>query len=89
MKPYDYAEELGRLSAEAPMTDSLYRLAGRSVYEFDKPLIQDHRDIYYEQHYAPAGAQSHAAIEPYLAMFAEADDEIFRRQALGCSIWIL
>ena len=82
MKPFDYAEELARLGIDAPMTDGLYRLAGRSVYEFDKPLIQDHRDIYYEQHYAPAGVQGHAAIEPYLAMFAEENDEVFREQAL-------
>ena len=82
MKPFDYVEELSRLSADAPSADSLYRLAGRTVYEFDKPLIQDHRAIYYEQHHAPAGALSHAAIEPYLAMFAEEDDEAFCEQAL-------
>jgi len=83
MKPYDYAEELSRLSADAPMTDSLYRLAGRTVYEFDKPLIQDHRAIYYEQHYAPSGAPEHAAIEPYLDMFAEEDDAVFCEKALS------
>ena len=83
MKPYDYVEELGRLHADAPVTDGLYRLAGRTVHEFDKPLIQDHRDIYYEQHYAPASATDHAAIAPYLAMFAEESDEVFREKALS------
>lgn len=83
MRPFDYAKELALLSADAPVTDSLYRLAGRSVYEFDKPLIQDHRAIYYEQHYAPVGAQDHAAIEPYLAMFAEENDEVFKEKALS------
>ena len=82
MQPYDYAQELLRLGSGAPGTDSLYRLAGRSVYEFDRPLIQDHRDIYYEQHYAPAGAQGHAAIAPYLDMFAEEDDAAFCEKAL-------
>ena len=83
MKPYDYVEELSRLSADAPMTDSLYRLAGRTVYEFDKPLIQDHRNIYYEQHHAPAGSLSHAGLEPYLAMFAEENDAVFCEKALS------
>jgi len=83
MKPYDYAEELLHLSADAVMTDSLYRLAGRTVYEFDRPLIQDHREIYYEQHYVPSGIEGHAAIEPYLEMFAEESDEAFREKALS------
>lgn len=82
MKPYDYAEELARLGADAPAADSLYRLAGRSVHEFDKPLIQDYRAIYYEQHYAPSGETGHAAIEPYLALFAQEDDAAFSEGAL-------
>ena len=82
MKPYDYAQELARLGADAPATDSLYRLAGRSVHEFDKPLIQDHRSMYYEQHYAPSGETGHAALLPYLALFAEEDDAVFNEKAL-------
>jgi len=83
MRPFDYAHELAHLGKNAPATDGLYRLAGRSVYEFDKPLIQDHRAIYYEQHYAPSGAEGHAMLEPYLAMFAQEDDEAFCEQALA------
>ena len=82
MKPYDYAQELARLGADAPATDSLYRLAGRSVHEFDKPLIQDHRSMYYEQHYAPSGETGHVALLPYLALFAEEDDAVFSEKAL-------
>ena len=82
MKPYDYAQELARLGADAPAADSLYRLAGRSVHEFDKPLIQDHRGMYYEQHYAPSGETGHAALLPYLALFAEEDDAVFNEKAL-------
>ena len=82
MKPYDYAQELARLGADAPAADSLYRLAGRSVHEFDKPLIQDHRGMYYEQHYAPSGETGHAALLPYLALFAEEDDAVFSEKAL-------
>ena len=82
MKPYDYAQELARLGADAPAADSLYRLAGRSVHEFDKPLIQDHRGMYYEQHYAPSGETGHAALSPYLALFAEEDDALFSERAL-------
>ena len=83
MRPFDYAHELAHLGKNAPATDGLYRLAGRSVYEFDKPLIQDHRAIYYEQHYAPSGTEGHAMLEPYLAMFAQEDDEVFCEQALA------
>ncbi len=82
MKPYDYAQELARLGADAPAADSLYRLAGRSVHEFDKPLIQDHRGMHYEQHYAPSGETGHAALLPYLALFAEEDDAVFNEKAL-------
>ena len=82
MKPYDYAQELARLGADAPAADSLYRLAGRSVHEYDKPLIQDHRGMYYEQHYAPSGETGHAALLPYLALFAEEDDAVFSEKAL-------
>lgn len=62
--------------------DSLYRLAGGSVYEFDRPLFQDHRGYYYEQHYAAADIKGQAAIEPYLKMFAEKDDAVFEKLAL-------
>lgn len=82
MKPYDYAQELARLGADAPAADSLYRLAGRSVHEFDKPLIQDYRGMHYEQHYAPSGETGHAALLPYLALFAEEDDAVFNEKAL-------
>ena len=81
MQPYDYTEELAKLSPDAPSTDGLYRLAGRSVHEYDKALIQDHRNMYYEQHYLPAGETGHGTIEPYLAMFAQEDDKVFCKQA--------
>ena len=83
MRPYDYADELAKISQDAPSTDALYRLAGRSVHEFDKPLIQDHRNMYYEQHYLPAGQTGHAAIGAYLDMFAQEDDTAFSEQALA------
>ncbi len=82
MKPYDYAQELARLGADAPAADSLYRLAGRSVHEYDKPLIQDHRGMYYEQHYTPSGETGHASLSPYLALFAQEDDAVFNEKAL-------
>lgn len=81
MRPFDYAQELAKLSADAPTADGLYRLAGRTVSEYDKPLIQDHRNIYYEQHYLPAGETGHGSIEPYLALFAQEDDALFCEQA--------
>ena len=83
MQPYDYETELGKLRADAASTDALYRLAGRSVHEYDKPLIQDHRNIYYEQHYLPAGQQGHESIAPYLELFALEDDVRFGQLAAG------
>ncbi len=81
MEPYDYVQEMSRLGADAPAKDGLYRLAGRTVHEADRPVIQDHRPIYYEQHYAPAGESLHGTIEPYLALFALEDDAEFARRA--------
>ncbi|MBR4038571.1 MAG: CotH kinase family protein [Clostridia bacterium] len=81
MRPYDYETELGKLGADAASADALYRLAGRTVSEYDKPLIQDHRNIYYEQHYSPAGSEGHRAIMPYLDLFALEDDALFGEQA--------
>ena len=81
MRPFDYVTELNKLGRGASAADGLYRLAGRSVHEFDKPLIQDHRNIYYELHHTPAGVQGHDSIAPYLVMFAQEDDAAFVRQA--------
>ena len=81
MKPYNYAQELGKHSAIATQTDSVYRLVGDNVYEFDRALMQDYRRAYYEKHYAPLSAQPFAALEPYLAMIAEEDDEVFCQMA--------
>lgn len=77
MKPFDYETELSLAGKSAAQTDSLYRLAGGSVYEFDKPLAQDHRGYYYEEHYAPEGAADCEALEPYLALLAEESNEAF------------
>lgn len=82
MQPYDYVGELAKLGRDAASTDGLYRLAGRSVHEYDKPLIQDHRNMYYEQHYVPADEVGHGSIEPYLALFAQEDDAVFASQAM-------
>jgi len=84
MRPFDYVTELSRLGRDAAGADSLYRLAGRSVHEFDKPLIQDHRNIYYEQHYVPvsgAVGEDHSSIQPYLELFALEDDAKFAELA--------
>jgi len=81
MKPYDYADEMAKAGMLAPERDSLYRLAGRSVYEFDKPLAQDHRNIYYEQHYGPEGTEPFAPLAAYLDLFAEEDDALFCEKA--------
>lgn len=77
MKPFDYEQELALSGRSAPETDSLYRLAGRSVFEFDKPLEQDHRGHYYEEHYAPEGAGDCEALKPYLALIAQEDNAAF------------
>lgn len=81
MEPYDYVEELGKCSAAAVETDSVYRLVGGHVYEFDRALTQDSRNIFYEAHYVPEGEAAFSALEPYLALMAEEDDEAFCEQA--------
>ena len=81
MRPYDYADEMAKAGMHAPERDSLYRLAGRSVYEFDKPLAQDHRNIYYEQHYGPEGIEPFAPLAPYFDLFAEKDNAVFCEKA--------
>ena len=81
MRPYDYADEMAKADMLAPERDSLYRLAGRSVYEFDKPLAQDHRNIYYEQHYGPEGTEPFAPLAAYFDLFAEKDDAVFAEKA--------
>jgi len=81
MEPYDYAEEIAKTDVNAPARDSLYRSAGRSVSEFDKPLAQDHHGVYYENHYMPAGAEPFAALKAYFEIIAEQDDALFCEKA--------
>ena len=82
MKPYNYVQELGKDSAAAAQTDSVYRTAGDHVYEFDRPLAQDYRHAYYEAHHGPLGRPEFEALQPYLEMIAQEDDEVFCEMAL-------
>ena len=85
MRPYDYEQELRKLGVSAAAQDSIYRLYRMAVEEDSeraKMRTQDHRGIFYERRYAPAGCDDHAAIEPYLEMFAMEDDAQFTQRAV-------
>ena len=77
MKPYRYETEMAKLGQSAPAQDSYYRVVGRSTFEFDRPVMQDHRKIYYEQHYAPAGMEPFDSLKPDLDLIKEPSNEKF------------
>lgn len=82
LKPYQYETEMAKLEREAPAKDSYYRVVGRSTFEFDRPWLQDHRKIYYEQHYAPADMKPFDSLRPYLDLIKEPSNEKFSEMAL-------
>lgn len=85
MRPYDYEQELRKLGANAAAQDCIYRLYRLAVEEDSgrvKLRTQDHRGIFYERRHAPVGCDDHAAIAPYLEMFALKDDAAFAERAV-------
>ncbi|MBE5799710.1 MAG: hypothetical protein E7321_07145 [Clostridiales bacterium] len=82
MKPYSYQTEMAKLDPQAPAKDSYYRVVGRSTFEFDRPWLQDHRKIYYEQHYAPADMEPFDSLRPYLDLIKEPNNEKFSEMVL-------
>ena len=82
MRPYRYAQEMAKLGKDAPATDSYYRVVGRSTFEFDRPWMQDHRKIFYEQHYAPAKMEPFASLAPYLELIKEPSNAKYSEMAL-------
>jgi len=82
MKPYCYETEMAKLRADAPATDSYYRMVGRSTFEFDRPVLQDHRKIYYEQHYAPAGMPPFDSLQPYLELIKEPNNKKYSQMVM-------
>ncbi|MBQ2948447.1 MAG: CotH kinase family protein [Clostridia bacterium] len=82
MKPFDYAREMNLRHPDAAARDAIYRLAGGSVHEFDRPIAQDHRGYYYEQHYAPEGAVPFEALAPYYDLLETRSNAEFSGKAM-------
>lgn len=82
MRPYRYDQEMAKLEKAAPQKDSYYRVVGRSTFEFDRPWLQDHRKIFYEQHYAPAKMEPFDSLRPYLELIKEPSNAKYSEMAL-------
>ena len=85
MTPVDDAQELMRTSSQAPLTDSVYRSA-QLAYAGDKPILANpmRAESGYEMHYGDEFGEPFAALEAYMALEQEQDDEAFCEQVLAC-----
>lgn len=81
MTPYDIGEEMRRVSAEAPFTDSLYRTFVAKMSK-ERPFLEVEGGSY-ELFHSPDGAEPFGALEPYLAL-TEMEDDAFARAAEEC-----
>ena len=87
MEPVDDGEELQKRSANAPMTDSVYRSA-QIAYAGDKPYVENtmRGGSIYELYHAPTGGHEFDALQTYLEIErmpeGEAYDAEFERLAL-------
>jgi len=82
MKQYDYAQEMAREAAAAPLSDSYYRTVDGVILNPERPVITDYLGHSYEQFYAPAGETDFQSIRPYLEMIALEDDAAFSRRVM-------
>ncbi len=79
MKQFDYAAEMEKESAMAPLLDSYYRMGGDII---DRPMVQDCFGNSYEQFYSPASETDFQNMKPYLDMVAVQDDAVFSQRVL-------
>ena len=85
MPPFNIGNELAKEGSSAVLTDSLYRTGVPSMGK-DKPMVVDsgiHAPAY-ELFYAPDMQRPFAALEAYINLWNEEDDEAFRRKVLDC-----
>ena len=82
LKQYDYAQEMTLEDAGASLTDSYYRTVDGVIQNPERPVILDHLQHSYEQHYAPAGEDDFQSLRPYLEMLALEDDAAFSRRVM-------
>ena len=82
LKQYDYAQEMTLEDADASLTDSYYRTVDGVIQNPERPVILDHLQHSYEQHYAPAGEDDFQSLRPYLEMIALEDDAAFSRRVM-------
>ena len=78
MEPYEHETELSKRGAGAAGVDCVYR-TGSVEAEKDRPgrLGAYIEERGYELHYEPAGVKPFAAIDGFVALCAEEDDEVF------------
>jgi len=83
MEPYDIVGELTKASANAPLTDSVYRAAVSRMMK-DRPMARDTglKAPSYELFHAPSSTDPFAALENYYALWNAQSDEEFTRLAL-------
>ena len=82
LRQYDYAREMALENADAPLRDSYYRTVDGVIANAERPVILDHLNHSYEQHYAPAGETDFQSLRPYLEMIALEDDAAFSRRVM-------
>ena len=86
MEPMDEADELALEGRLHPVTDSVYRtLPARNIEAHRPVLAKPGSDgTVFELRYAPAGAEPFRAMDAYLELLTETDDEAFIRKAEAC-----
>lgn len=86
MEPMDEADELALEGDLHPVTDSVYRTLPARNIEAHRPVLPkpDSDGSVFELRYAPAGAQPFEAMDAYLELLTEKDDEAFIRKAEAC-----
>lgn len=86
MEPMTESDELLKAGDMHLLTDSVYRtLPGRFI-EPHRPVLKKSEESgsVFEWRYEPSGARQFAAMDCYLDVLDEADDEVFVRKAEAC-----
>lgn len=85
LKPYDIGDEMRKAGAESVFKDSLYRVSRMEMAK-DRAILADPTspEAGFELFYAPNMAHGFDALQPYIDLITEEDDEAFCRKALAC-----
>ena len=85
LKPYDIGEEMRKTGPESVFRDSLYRVSRLEMAK-DRPVMADPTtpEVGFELFYAPSMEHGFDALQDYIDLITEQDDEKFREKALAC-----